>query len=51
MLGSPVAAAEEVMVRTFRLYGPLQPWFDQTWTLNDSSLSNRTPVGRPLSSA
>lgn len=19
----------------FRLYGPLQPWFDQTWTLNE----------------
>ena len=19
----------------FRLYGPLQPWFDQTWKLNE----------------
>ncbi|WP_447917357.1 DUF1214 domain-containing protein [Achromobacter aegrifaciens] len=19
----------------FRLYGPLQPWFDKTWKLND----------------
>jgi hypothetical protein len=19
----------------FRLYGPLQPWFDQTWRLNE----------------
>jgi hypothetical protein len=22
----------------FRLYGPMQPWFDQTWKLNEFEL-------------
>ena len=24
----------------FRLYGPLQPWFDQTWKLNNVEVIN-----------
>jgi len=24
----------------FRVYGPLQPWFDKTWQLNDFELIN-----------
>ena len=28
----------------FRLYGPLQPWFDQTWRLNEFEPLDRDPV-------